>query len=288
MKTNDLIKKITPIYNSYQKEKGVFSPTQLIMIMWDIGDILNNYIKQNNIAPHALYREIYGKSEGSTNIVQKSYIAREFLGRSYRVRKIFKTKEDIKKILPNLVAINHFREAMPFFDNPKYRLDPKSLQEFLNIINGPSTNKQKENYIKNLRSKKIGVKNPRTQQLTKMKEEKSIFINFYNEIYSAIKLNDYQKALENISPPSKSMLEILSVNCGAISTDGLKMKEFKIPKKMDIKWKNFAELILKLISKENPIERRRFRRLIPPEKMLRVSEMIYALTNIERYNNFKL
>lgn len=289
MKINDLINRITPIYNSYQKGKNILLPTQLLILMWEIGDLLDIYIKKNNVAPHALYRGIYGKSEGSTNIIQRSYITREFLGRSYRIRQIFKTKEDLQKTLPNLSAINHFREAMPFFDNPKYKLDQKPLKELLYIINSTiTTNKQKELYVKCLRNKKIGVKNPRTQQLIRMNEDKTIFINFYNEVYGVIKMKNYQLAIKKIIPPTKKILEVLSLNCGAISTDGLKMKKFELPNKIDTRWRNFSELILKLISKENPIERRRFRRIIPPEKMLSLSEMIYALTSPNLYNNYKV
>jgi hypothetical protein len=46
--------------------------------MWDIGDILKNFINQNDIAPHKLYRIVYGKSDGSENISQKSWVTREF------------------------------------------------------------------------------------------------------------------------------------------------------------------------------------------------------------------
>lgn len=288
MKINDLINRITPIYNSYQKGKSILSPTQLLILMWEIGDLLDIYIKKNNIAPHTLYRVIYGKSEGSTNIIQRSYIAREFLSRSYRISQIFKTKEDLQKTLPSLTAINHFREAMPFFDNPKYKLGQKPLKELLDIINSTINNKQKELYVKCLRNKKIRVKNPRTQKLIGMNEDKTIFINFYNEVYGVIKMKNYQLAIKKILPPTKKILEVLSLNCGAISTDGLKMKKFKLPNKIDTRWRNFSELILKLISKENPIERRRFRRIIPPEKMLSLSEMIYALTSPILYNNYKV
>jgi hypothetical protein len=108
-----LIQEITPIYNAYQKGQGMLKPAALIELMWDIGTILEKYITLYNVAPHTLYRDIYGKSEGTKNVKQRSYITREFLGRSYRVKRIFKERKDIQKQLPKLSATNHFREAMP-------------------------------------------------------------------------------------------------------------------------------------------------------------------------------
>lgn len=118
----EIINKISPLQNSYKEAITRNNPQEALKIMWDIGDILNNYCKKYNIAPHNLYREIYGKSEGKKNIEQKSYIPREFQSRSYRIRNIFGSKREIDLILYNLKSTKAFLEAMPFFDNPKYKL----------------------------------------------------------------------------------------------------------------------------------------------------------------------
>ncbi len=288
MSTQVLIEAITPSYNAYQKGQGTLTPTELIMLMWDIGAAIERHVNEHKIPPHALYRQVYGKSEGTQNIKQRSYIAREFLSRSYRVKRIFKTKSEIKKQLPKLSAINHFREAMPFFDNPKYVLGAKEKQELLRVINGPLSNKEKENYIQKLQSKKIGIKNPRTQNLNLLDEDKLVFVKLYNDVFNALKLENYDKAKKALSLPSPKFLAILSLNCGAISADGLMMEKFEPPKDLSAKWKAFVGVIQKLIKDENPKERRRFRRLIPPERMIRLSEMLYALTTPEKYKSFKI
>lgn len=288
MSTESLIQAITPRYNAYQKGQGILSPTELLLLMWDVGATLEKYVELHKIPPHALYRQIYGKSEGPKNIKQRSYIAREFLGRSYRVKRIFATKADIKKQLPKLTAVNHFREAMPFFDNPKYILDAKDKQELLRVINGSLSNKEKEQYIQKLQSKRIGIKNPRTQQLAKLDEDKFVFVKFYNDVFNALKLGSYDKSKKALSIPSQKFVAVLSLNCGAISADGLMMEKFELPKVLKPRWKSFAVVVQKLIASENPKERRRFRRLIPPERMVRLSEMLYALTSAEKYKSFKL
>ena len=82
-----IISEIAPLYNSYQKETD---PVKSIVLMWEIGKILDGYIMQLNIKPHALYRELYGKSETGRNTEQRSYISREFQGRCFRVYHMFK------------------------------------------------------------------------------------------------------------------------------------------------------------------------------------------------------
>jgi len=44
-----LIESITPLYNSYKKNKNTLHPKESIKIMWDLGNILNTYIEKNNL-----------------------------------------------------------------------------------------------------------------------------------------------------------------------------------------------------------------------------------------------
>jgi len=288
MDINNLITGLTPLYNEYRKNKETNTPVEQIILMWKIGDILKNFIDQNGIAPHALYREIYGKSESSSNVTQRSYMTREFLGRSYRVRNMFKTQTEIKKTFPNLTGFSHFREAMPFFDNPKHKLSDKEHESLMDLLNGPQPDALKTKQVKQLLKKKIGIKNPRTQRLADWQEEKKVFINFYNEILRVIRECDYKESALALSSPQSPFLKLLAHNTGALSADGLKMNTMEIPGTMNPLWRSYVELVALLISKENPIERRRFRRLIPADRFVRLSEMLYALTDEQSFNNLKV
>jgi hypothetical protein len=287
METKILMQEITPLYNSYQEAKKTQAPAILLGIMWEIGNILEEYISESGVAPHTLFRTLYGKSESSSNVTQKSYIAREFLGRSYRVRRIFPKKRDILVQFPRLTAFEHFRAAMPFFDNPKYALNEKERAELFSMINSIRPNVEKKRYIQRLQVEKINRKNPRTQQLASLATEKDLFVNFYNEVFEILSMGDYKKAQNKHKIPEESFLSVLSRNCGALSADGLRMEQFEIPDTIEGKWRDFSLLIQRLISKESPVERRRFRRLIPPNRMFRLSEMIYALSSPDRYIAFQ-
>ncbi|MBU0722743.1 hypothetical protein KKH46_00795, partial [Patescibacteria group bacterium] len=174
METNSLIQKITPLYNQYKQQSRTVSGTDALKIMWDIGDILKNFIEENDIAPHALFWRVYGKSEGTKNIVQKSWITREFQNRCHRIRNIFSSKTQIKKELPNLKSFTSFREAMPFFDNKKYKLQGKEKEKLLKLLNSRNDHKFVMKEINKLQKERIGIKNPRTQRLKDLEKEKEI------------------------------------------------------------------------------------------------------------------
>lgn len=279
-----LIDSIAPLYNGYKQNRHVLSGTEALEIMWEIGESLKTYIEKCKIKPHALYRSIYGKSEGSTNIVQKSYIPREFQGRCYRIRNIFRNKKEIREQLPTLRSFTCFREAMPFFDNRKYRLNTEEKGQLLALLN---SDRQPKEIIERLPKDRIGIRNPRTQKLHEVEREKSIFIDFYNFVYELIKLCDFEKCSDRTKQIDQEFLRLLARNTSALSDEGLKFFEFKIPDDMESPWKEFANIVKDFSTQRDAKQRRRFRRLIPPIRIARLADMLYALLSEENYQRFR-
>lgn len=249
--------------------------------MWEMGGVLLDFIDKENIKPHALYRLIYGKSEGSTNIGQKSYITREFQGRCVRIHKIFNVKKDIQSQLHSLKSFTSFRECMPFFDNPKYMFKDKDRQDLLDLLNSEKTPTELLVLIRKLQFKKIGIKNDRKQRLNDFENEKQVFIDFYNYCYSLIKLKNFKEASKGID---KKYYELISKNTSALCKDGYKFYQFDIPSESSELEQKYGELISYFVSKNTNKEVRRFRKIIPPERISRLAEMLYSLTNSSSYN----
>ena len=287
MTIKELINNIIPYYNKYRQNKNDITGMEAVEILWFIGDFLKQYIKETNIAPHTLYRQIYGKSEGEQNVAQKSYITRDFLSRSYRVRNIFPEKNDIKKYLPNLLKFRLFYQAMPFIDNPKYRFSGKEKENLYKLLNSNKSYAEIIKEIYRLQKEKIGIRNPRDQKLKEMAGDKEVFVDFYNYIYELFKNTDYLKVQDEINIMDTEFIKILSKNTSALALDGLLMTDFEIPKKINEKWINFVILVKRLISKKDSLERRRFRRLIPSHRMTQLGEMIYLLTAENLYKTFR-
>jgi hypothetical protein len=278
MNIDTLIEKITPLYNKYRSQSEEIKGVEALKIMWDIGDLLKKYLDQSEIAPHALYRKIYGKSEGTKNVVQKSYITREFLGRSYRIRNIFNTKNEIESKLPNLRRFTTFREAMPFFDNEKYQLRGEDMENLLIVLNSQNS-REAMNIIKKLQKKHIGIKNPRDQKLKELYEERDAFIEFYNYIYKLSKKTQEERREilrgENIQG---ALIETMIQDTSALTEDGLVLSEAKYKKKdLNAEWLSYIEFLEKMKSQNNPKIMRRFRRLVNPRRMMTLAEMLNRL-----------
>ena len=278
MNLDTLIKEITPLYNSYKENTKTINGTDAIKIMWEIGDLIKRYLKDNSTAPHTLYRQIYGKSEGTTNTEQRSYLTREFLGRSFRIRNMFISIEEIEKKLPNLQRFLTFREAMPFFDNPKYRFSGNEMDNLLKILNSKNSQKAFQK-VRELQKIHIGIKNPRNQRLEELEKDKNIFIDFYNYIYELSKKTESeQRGLLSSLGISRELLNIVSQKTIALTQDGLQFSDLSLEPLLEIsEWREYVQLIEKYKSQSNPKLVRRFRRLIPPIRMINLGEMLHNL-----------
>ncbi len=278
MNIDTLIKRITPLYNEYKSKSTKIKGTEALKIMWEIGDILKEHLNHNNIAPHSLYRKIYGKSEGTDNITQKSYITREFLSRSYRIRNIFENKQEIEKVLPTLKKFITFREAMPFFDNMKYKLKGEDMRNLLSILNSSDSTKAMQK-VKTLQKKHIGIKNPRNQKLEELSTDKEIFIRFYNHVYTLS--NKPQNEKERILKEwniNKETVKALIQDTSALTEDGLLFsKQEYTDNILNDEWASYINFIQKIKSQNNPKITRRFRRLVAPMRMMTLAEMLNKL-----------
>jgi hypothetical protein len=279
-----LISDMIPLYNEYKQNKASLTGTEALEIMWEMGALIKKYIDKHEVAPHKLYRLVYGKAEGSTNIVQKSYIPREFQGRCYRIRNIFLTKEEIRKQLPTLRSFTCFREAMPFFDNKKYMLEGKEKQELLALLN---SNLQPKEIVARLPKSRIDIRNPRTQRLHELEDEKDRFIKMYNFVYNILKQEQYDLIKKSIEQIEIEFIKTLAKNTAALARDGLKFFELSFNDSVPSPWNEYAILVKNFVDQKNPKILRRFRRLIPPERIVRLADMLYALLSKEHYNNFR-
>ena len=87
MNHNKLNEKIYPIYGKYKKTLTEIKPVYSLKLLSDLGGYIEHYLKENpNLSKSKLFRDMYGKSEGSdSNISVRGYISREFLQRAHRI-----------------------------------------------------------------------------------------------------------------------------------------------------------------------------------------------------------
>lgn len=278
MNHSSLIKEITPLYNHYKERSLSITGSEALITMWDIGKILSDYIKSTKIAPHKLYREVYGKSENDKNKTRNSWITREFQGRCYRIFRLFKDKDEINSNFPTLKSFTCFREAMPFFDNPKYLLKGSEKVELINLLNSDESISEIMKIIRKLQKQKIGIINPRTQLLSSLELEKKVFVDFYNYIFSLIKDTNIIKNYDtNLSP---EILLLLSKNTLALSQDGLKTNPMDSINVENQLLQQYYDQIKLFAEQKNFVLIRRFRRVIPPERFVKLADLLYTLSTL--------
>lgn len=282
----EIINEIAPYYNQYKNNKDNISWTESVWIMWEIWSILEKYINKLWIAPHNLYREIYWKSEWKTNTAQKSYITREFMWRCYRIKKMFLKKEDIKKQLPTLVSFTAFREAMPFFDNEKYKLRWQEKENLLTVLNHSKLGNEALSYVRELQKKYIWIKNSRDQRAWEV--DLNLFKSFYSNLKALLE-KEYKTAKEEILNDniSDDVLKGLSKNIMAMTDDSFVMKAMENILVDNEIWENIIEFVNKVAKESTPKLRRRVRKNVSARGLLQLSRMLTALISEEYFRNYK-
>ena len=281
MKIDSLIERMTPLYNSYKKNGRKMKAREAIKLMWAIGNMINEFVTVNKIAPHKLYRLIYGMSEGKTNTIRNSWITREFQGRCLRIYKIFREKNEIDQFLPNLSRFTLFREAMPFFDNTKYKLSGQDRDRLLKILNSNATDKNILTEIRKMQKAIIGIRNDRNQRLADLSEEKVNFIKFYNYIFDLLKKSKKDQKVALIKNGiTLDHINALVINTSALTNDGLATVSLPKAEPIEIIWKDYLKLVDFFGNQKDPKKIRRFRRIVPPARIFRLAEMLYELTKV--------
>jgi hypothetical protein len=279
----NLIEVITPYNNRYRDLiNDRKSGTEVLILMWNVGEKIQSFVDKFQIKPHNLYWRIYGKAEG----LKTSYITRDFLSYCLRIRKYFPTIEDIQLKFPHLQKYSLFREAFPVLENSKFKLSQNEEIEIIQILNSRTDPKKIKDIIKNIKSDRIGIKNTRTQKLSEMKHITDNFVIIYNEIYKIIKTNDQvllTKARENMT---KDFLIILSQAVSALTQENLYIPRLENDQEIPNQWELFVKNLRHLL--ESSIEtRNRFRRLVSPRKLFDLADMLGAVATDQGVSNYR-
>ena len=280
----DLIEQITPNNNLYRDlvKHGVESGTRVLVIMWKVGEIIENFIKKHDIKAHNLYWQIYGKAEG----LKTSYITRDFLSYCLRIRKYFQKIEDITNIFPQLQRYSLFREAFPLLENPKYKLSKVEANDLIKILNSANQPQKIKEMILEIKNQRIGIKNTRNQKLNEMKPITDNFVVIHNDLYTLIKNNEPIKLDSFTTTFQRDYLMKLSQKVAALSQENLYIPILPDRKDLPDQWIKFINNLNYLLT--TTVEtRNRFRRLIPPRRLFELADMILAITNDRGIINYR-
>ena len=278
MNHNKLNEKIYPIYGKYKKTLTEIKPVYSLKLLSDLGGYIEHYLKENpNLSKSKLFRDMYGKSEGSdSNISVRGYISREFLQRAHRIYLMeLNNQLDIIEDLHSINSLGSFREAMPFFDNKKYIFTGEKKEDLINLLNSKAHSTDILHEIRSLQKKYIGISNPRTQRLNDLKDEVKVFINSYNNIFNECKSKNYNKYKNE----DKDNIILLSTYLQCLTTEDFDLPDNKIKNFKDKNIDAIRQIVDFLYTNKDAKVRRRFRRLIPIARIRQLSTYIYSIAD---------
>jgi hypothetical protein len=281
---SDLIEKITPLNNRYRDlvDDGA-SGNEVLHVMWHTGEILNSFVDKHKIKPHALYWQVYGKAEG----IKRSYITRDFLSYCLRIYKYFLNEQKIDDIFPSLRRYSLFREAFPLLENPKYKLDPNQNNKVIQLLNSNNNPQDTKDYLLEIKARKIGLKNTRTQRLEEAKPYAENFRDIYNEVYRLVKNNDHKSINDFVEVFTVGLIKMLSEVVSGLTQENLYIPEIEANgSNLPENWQEFIANLKSLIG-GSVEDRNRFRRLVSPNKLFALADMLNAFTIKDGIYNYR-
>jgi hypothetical protein len=272
-----IIESLAPLNNELRNEK---EPLKKIEKMWEMGQIINSYMFQCKVKLHDLLIQLYDPH----STVKVSNVTRDLGSYCYRIFKYFKTKEDIKRTLPNLRSYTVFREAIPLLFNIKYQITDK--RKIFSLINSYLPDLIIKSRLKKLRKKIRHIQNPRTQKAEMYIEEKKdlqILVSKIKKIYSENKIIPSDNLINTVIG-TKEYRKILVAILLVLAHD------IFINKLINLKAKKIPHQLVNLfkISQSETVNRSRFRKwVLSSNRLLSLAEGIEALEKKENYSFYR-
>lgn len=280
---NLLINEITKANNIYRDTEE--SPINKILALWDLGNIL---FKHKVDKPHSYGWKIQDQTIG---IIKRMTIAR-----AYRIRQIWAERSFIKNTFKGIKGVSIFIGSLPILDTngQMYKsLSKKVIGELIknmNILAPTHFNK----YIKNFKAKygqgRIGEKNDRERYLKDYVNMQNCFLNFYKQLQKLILENKFDGIDELKTKISLEERKAFSNFCLALTSKKniIFYKTFPISSK--VKMFNFQiifNFFKELLEDSNDTRRARLRRVVPPELLIEMSDMLNSIVSEEKIKSYQ-
>ena len=133
-----LIEQLGPLNNRWREGK----PAEKVLTLWDMGEVILRGIPD---AADPLLWEIQ----------QRSYMTRNVLRYALIVRRAWRHRGALEKLVSNLHNFTVFREALPFLKGDREGIDEATYWKVVSLLGVPNTSEALR-YIKGLKAQKIG------------------------------------------------------------------------------------------------------------------------------------
>jgi len=278
-----LIDAITKSNNVYRDVNQV--PINRMLALWDLGDVLLKYKVDK---PHSYGWKIQDQTKG--------LIKRMTIARAYRIRQIWPERNYVKESFSGIKGLSIFIESLPILDPNGALLKSLSkdlVDELIKYMNTlPAV--QFTKYIKNFKAKhkqgRVGENNDRERYLEGYVNIKNCFLIFYKQLQKLILENNFNSIDELKGKISLEERKAFSNFCLALTSKKniIFYKPSPIISKIKIlDFQNMFNFFKELLEDSNDIRRARLRRVIPPELLVEISDMLNSIVSREKIINYQ-
>lgn len=274
-----LVDELAPVNNRFRMTKD---PVVKVETMWDFGGILNRYVSDHNVKLDRLLLQIYDPH----STVKMSYITRDLGSYSSRIKKYFRSKNEIRSMLNGLYSPGVFREAIPLLFNPRYNLTDEGKQEIIKIITTPQNIRKATLELRRIKKSILPINNPRTQKANKYQEENKYLQSLFKELTIFYSDNDKQPSKELID---KKFGTVDSRTAFVVVLMALAGEAF-LQKISDLNTSLLNSEMKRVFSivESDTQERARFRKwAMDSNHLLKIAEALHSLDDENNYRQFR-
>jgi hypothetical protein len=273
---NTIIKAIVPINNRY-RDDGT-STREKLAALWEMGDIL---FKMGVVKPHAIGWVVQRETRG--------LIKRPTIFRSHKIRSIWGSKEQLLTVLGNVRGLSNLTEMLPLLDpiqEARERLTGDEIDEIYHHACSEAPT-QFKNYISAIKQKyshgRLGQSLDKSKHLREFRSIVSKFRTLLEQFLHLIDQPEPSQRQRFRESTSAQELRALSNMCIALTTkDNFSLYRKLGPFRSSSKNEVFRELydrFSSMLETTSDVDRARLRRVIAPETLAQMSDLVSSLGN---------
>lgn len=247
-----LIEEIAPLNNLYRQAVRERQPFHVSFgYLWDIGDVLQE-AGVSKITPIA------------SAIHERSYITRQLVVYSYRIRRYFPSRATIKRRFGKVTSLAAFRDAFPLLENKHYRLSRAKERELIRLLNSGKESMEIRREIALIKKARVPGRKKRDMHLRELDSFVEMFDEHFNELQRLMERGSRQDMTQFSRQLGTEVLLFCNRLCLSLADESFAPPQ-EIPPldDIDLSWSGFILGMYLAASGDRAVRNRARRRINP-------------------------
>lgn len=249
-----LIEELAPLNNQWRDG----SQSDKALALWGMGDLL---LSSGANPSDKLLWELQGRS----------YLTRITLRYALIVRRSWKTRSELEKLIHGLRSFTVFREALPFLKGDREGINETTYRQVVSLLSSSDT-KTAIAYLKKLKAKKIGRRHQKGVSSDRVQNHSINFLKALSQLEATALIEDFAG--------SNDALVRLSQIVVAIATDepiaGWPLATVMLPERLSL-----LSDPLRLVVQGGRSSLSAFRKTVSAERLMQAADLLNSLRSVE-------